>query len=937
MDTFARFGEVDLAFDAALEATPEERSGYLRKLYDTNAWVAERVEALLEAASQGDSYITPGGALEGPFGAALSTTLSADEAPGLAAVGVYRIVREIGRGGMSVIYLAHRSNADFDHHVAVKVLKRGVDTDEVLSRFEQERKILAALNHPGIARLFDGGTTTDGRPYIVMEYVEGTAIDRYCTERHLPIAERLRLFLEIAQAVHYAHRNLIVHRDLKPGNVLVTQDGRVKLLDFGIAKLLDETEADSRPRTRATVRLMTPAYASPEQRQGEPVTTASDVYQLGLVLYELLAGRRAFTGLEREGGVDPIPPSVAAKAAGDRKRIDKELDSIVFMALRLEPDLRYRSVEQFADDVERYLTLSPVRARPATLAYRMRKFSLRHRAGVTAAVTVFMMTLAYAALVRIQAREAAAQRDRAQVAATTAEQVVQFMTNVFTVVNPTEGEGASISARQLLDRGVSRIEKELGDQPQVVAGMLRAAGKSYFGLGLNAEAEPLLRRAVALLRPIEASGSGSVLPVALDELGVVLLESGHGTEAEQLLREALDRHRAANGSDHVTVAATLHNLGRARRAAGDYKRAEELFREALSMRERFFGPDHPHVAQTAHNLGVTLQGAGDLHSAAPPIERALRIRQLRLGAEHPDTNDSLNALALLLRDQGNATGAEPLLRQALESNRRRLGDRHPYVATNINNLALILRDQGKHDLAEPLYQDALAILREAYGDQHPSVAIAVFNLAAVLQDLEKYAEAEPLYREALAIDRKALGDHHLEVAVDRGHLGTLLHLKGNSAEAEPLLRQALARLRETVAADHPRIAEAALGLGRLLVDSGRVAEAEALLSEAATSRRAKYGAADPRTILAVLTLGRATAALGRFTETDVLVAARCGAIAGRYRTDVARALDDLLRSLVNVTNPGIIRDVRSSAICSPQGQTGRLETGRAAPRPELGI
>ena len=914
MDSFARFLEVDAALDVALEIPREERAEHLLWLRSLDEWVAVRVERLLELAEGSDAVVSPGGALAGPFGEALSNALVDGDPVPLGWVGNYRIVREIARGGMSVVYLAARAGADFEQVAAVKVMKRGFDTDELLRRFSQERRILASLDHPAIARLFDGGATDDGRPYIVMEYVAGTSIGRYCVERGLGLSERLRLFLDVARAVEYAHRHLVVHRDLKPGNVLVSDDGRVKLLDFGIAKLLDDS--GDGVHTQAAQRLMTPEYASPEQRLGGPITTASDVYQLGLLLYELTTGRRPDAA---DGALEAAMPrltSAGARASRNNSRVDRDLSSVISMALQADPAQRYASAAQFADDVERYLTSAPVLARRPTTAYRMRKFVKRHPAAVTTAAAFLVATVAYATVLTKQARALAEARTRAEASADTASQVAGFMVDVFALANPAKGERANVTARELLDAGASRLESELRDQPELLAEMLRAAGKSYFGLGLNAEAERLLRRSVDLLRPLPTASHA--LARSINDLGLLRHEQGQASEARTLLTEALMVRRSIYGVEHPEVAESLHGLGRVEAAAGDHAAAERLFRDALSMRERMLGRDDVDTARTLQGLGNALRAAGRLEEAEPPLREAMRIREAALGVEHPDTTDSLNAVALLLRDRGNAADAEPLLRRALDANRRRLGSRHPYVATNMNNLALILRDLGHHDRAEPLYREALEILRTAYGREHPRVAIALFNLGTVLQDLRQYGEAEPLFREALAIDRKMLGDAHQEVAVDRIHLGHLLYLQGKIEDAERLLRPALTDLRQTTTPRHPRVARGALTLGSLLVDSGRAIEAEPLLLEAAAIYRETYGEDDPRTLSARLTLGRATSALGRFTDVGAPTAARCRTIGGRYREEVARALAKLLSALETTPQAPLIGAIAAGTICGEQ-------------------
>jgi serine/threonine-protein kinase len=506
----------DGIFDEALDLPPGQRTAFLDRACAGDAQLRALVERLLSAAEIEDPGFKSGGALQGSFGDRFRTDLTqADEVPPGTLIGRYRIVREIGRGGMSSVYLAERADGQFQQEVALKLLQSGIATGHIARRFDRERQILAQARHPGVARLLDGGTGPGGRPYLVMEYVDGRPIDRYCDEERLSVPDRLRLFLQVAQAVEDAHRNLVVHRDIKPSNILVTADGHAKLLDFGIAKLLDPTATSGEALTGSAIRLMTPAWASPEQVRGNPVTTASDVYQLGLLLYLLLTGCFPYdVGDSSPAGrmlaiaqQEPARPSTAvlspegcgAAPGGERKTTDDiarargttprrlrrmlagDLDAIILMALCKEPERRYGSVAQLIDDLERSFSGRTISARPDTWTYRTGRLIKRHAGAFSAAAAAAVVGLS---LGLVYTSELMHERDRARLEA-------EFLRELFEV----PAQGQALTPRQLLDRGVARVELQLAGQPELQADLLEDLGRMYRNLGLHDEARNLQSQA----------------------------------------------------------------------------------------------------------------------------------------------------------------------------------------------------------------------------------------------------------------------------------------------------------------------------------------------------------------------------------------------------------------------------------------------------------
>ncbi len=915
---------IDALFALALEYEGEARAEFLaNETADDPALLAE-LEQLLELTERPAPQLDPQALAGGALWQALAADLDRDGADRAAAavnrdiagriVGAWRLLRELGRGGMGTVYLAERVGGGFEQRGALKLIRGDVDSNEFLRRFAQERQILAAFNHPHIARLLDGGRDADGRPWLVMEYVEGEPLDRYCDIRRLGIEQRLALFVQIGDAVAHAHRHLVVHRDLKPSNIVVTADGQVKLLDFGIAKVLSDTGLPAAPVTHTVARVFTPEYATPEQVHGEPTTTAADVYQLGLLLYELLTGKRAqllsttsTAELERViCRLEPVRPSVRVTDSDDdacaargssrralRRRLRGDLDNIVLKALRKAPERRYASAAELVEDIQRWQRGRPVRARAETVGYRVEKFVRRHPFGVVGSALALALLVAYAITVTLQSRTIAHERDRAEAEADKARQVQALVLRLFEGADPLQSGGAELTARELLDRGWSGIEDELRDQPGVRAELLDTVGEAYRQLGQYERAEPMLEEA---LRLAESEGAAAPVRLARAQRGLGRLRSDQGDfdASGRLLREALEGYRRAWGEPSAEVATSLGDLGFMLTRAADYPAAERAHRDALAMRRRLFGEEHPDVADSLVKLGMTLRNQGNYAAAEPLLSEALALRRRLLPATHPYLAHNLSDLALLRTDLGEYDSAEALYRESLALTARAHGERHPHVATVMNNLARLLQTRGELQQAQALLEQSLAIRRAGLGERHHTVAMNLNDLGQVLAErgdvegakarygeaLATYApdhpwraatvlnlgkladsrgdlaEAERLYRQALDGQRAHYGTDHDRVANVLVPLGALLGRSGRLDQGEALLREALAIYRQRLRPEHPRLANALVPLGRLLAEQGRRAEAEPLLREARRIRRAAFGAEDLRTAEAADALAR---------------------------------------------------------------------------------
>ncbi len=789
--------------DRLLDSPPEERDAVIATLWRDDPESAADVASLLAEHRR---------VTEERF---LETAVPRPTAePPLAGVtiGAYTLESRIGQGGTGTVWLASRSDGRFEGHAALKLLNAALLGRGGEERFRREGTILARLTHPNIARLIDAGVTSTAQPYLVLEYIDGRHIDRFCDEERLGIEGRVRLFLDVQAAVAHAHASLIVHRDLKPSNVLVTADGQVKLLDFSIAKLIEDgTHTGATLLTQDGATAMTPKYAAPEQVTGGPITTATDVYALGVLLYELLTGvhpagaapkssadfAKAVTELEplrmsaavRVEGADAN--ANAARRATTPERLGRalagDLETIVAKALKKNPAERYRSVDEFADDLRRYVNHEPIRARPDRLGYRIARFGRRHWRGLTATAAVVTVLVA---VVAFYTARLAAERDRARLQAQKASQLSDLLTGLVTGADPYRTpDGREPTVRNLLDAAVARVTKDLEDQPDVQAEMLTVLGRTYERMALHDKALPLLERALAIGRRVF-------------------------------------------GPEHVRIAQSLNDLGVLQRQLGHLDAAESLLNESLAMRRRLLGDEDKDVAVTLVELARVLKDRGRLAESEAPIRRALAIRRKVFGEEHQETATSKNELALLLLERGVVAGAEPLERENVATSERLLGSDHPNVAAAKGNLGRVLFAKGDLAGAEALQRVALDTRRRVFGEGNAEYAASLNNLALTIEAQGRLAEAEALMADALRITRARLGDDHPRVGVIRLNLARLQIAQGRGAGAEAALRAVLDERERTLAADDWRIAQAKGLLGASLFAQKRYADAERLMLDA---------------------------------------------------------------------------------------------------------
>lgn len=861
-----RWARVEALFERLLAYPADQREAYLFHVVPEDASLRAEVLALLRAEEQA------GGFISGAVGAAAAQL----EPEGAAApllepgdrVGPFRILSELGRGGMGSVYLAERDDSEYRVRVAIKIIRGGPAGGDSIRRFRAERQILAGLDHPNVARLLDGGTTVEGLPWLALEYVDGRPIDEWCDRRRLSVDQRIDLFLEVCSAVEYAHGKLVVHRDLKPGNVLVTDEGVPKLLDFGIAKLLDP-DGDDPNRTATHLRMMTPAYASPEQVRGEAVTTATDVYALGLLLYELLSGRpaqrvtssdhwevqRAVCEREPERPATVLTEEVAEARNTTSSHLSRalrgDLDHILEMALRKEPERRYPSVAAFADELRRYRQGRPVLARGSSLGYRAGKFVRRNTRSVAAGSVVALLFLG---TVAFYTARLAGERNRARTEAARATEVAGFLADLFRQANPDLAPGPPATARDLLDRGAERIALDLQEDPRLRAEMLQVIGVAYQSLGEPLPSLPLLEEAAQIRREV---GEPEPLWNALDALAVLYWNLGRQDDAEALHREALALARGPLADDPFARATSMNNLGKVLQAVGRFDEAGPLYDSALVLFREVHGPRHPTVATALSNQAQIVEFLQGYRPAEPILRQAVEVTRSLPGEERLNEDIFLANLAVNLISQGRTDEAEATLVEAVALARERFGDASPRVADKLLDLGLLSARRGDHAAAEGHLREALPVLAAARGERHPDIAYSLSDLASTVDRQGRTAEADSLHREAVALSREVLSGDDPYLARALNEYGIFLVRNGRAAAAVPVLSEALEVATRTLPEGQRFPAQIQGTLGQALIAAGRRGEGVQMLQTALPVLREAYGEEDPRVVAAVQALAAA--------------------------------------------------------------------------------
>ncbi|HEY1239847.1 MAG TPA: serine/threonine-protein kinase [Bryobacteraceae bacterium] len=808
-------------------------------------------------------------------------------------IGPYRLIRELGRGGMGVVWLAERADGALRRPIALKLPMISMHPG-MSERFTRERDILATLNHPHIARLYDTAVSTGEQPYLALEYVDGDSITTYCDRHGLDLRSRLRLFLDVLRAVQYAHTNLIVHRDLKPSNILVTAEGAVRLLDFGIAKLLTGGEAPETELTRIGGRALTPDYASPEQITGEPITTASDVYSLGVVLYELLTGEKPYR-LKRDTrgsleeailAIDPLRPSQAANDAEKAqargltaKRLARalrgDLDTITLKALRKQPQQRYATVESFAQDLVRFLNGEPVLAQGESPWYRARKFVLRNKLAVGFGIAMALALSIGLTIAVWQRQIAVSEKKHADAESATAAAVNDFLRNDLLAqaspnqAGPNDKPNPDLTVRAALDRAAARIPARFGKQPLVEASVRQTIGDSYRDLGLYPEAQRQMERALALRRSLLGEAHPDTI-FSLNNLGLVYLREGKYVAAEPLLRRAVEVRRRLLGEEHPDTLVSLDNLTELYQRQGKYAVAEPYAARVLDARRRKLGPEHPDTLSSMNNLALLYVYEGKYAQAEPLLLKVTETRPRVLGPEHPNTLLSLNNLAVLYEQEGKLAQAEPLFEKLVEVEHRVLGPEHPETLTSTNNLAILYARQGRYVKAETLFNQVLEVRRRVLGEQHPSTLTTMNVLAAVLQNLGKYTQAETQYDKVWEAERRALPADHPNTLAVMNNLAILYRQRGRYPASERLFAQVLEARRRTLGEQHPDTLGTRYRLAELYRDQGNYKKSAELFAEVLEARRRVLGVNHRDTAEAAVSLGSVLMVQRKYADAEAL-------------------------------------------------------------------
>ncbi len=844
--TPARFKDIRRVFQSIIELDPSARDAALRTAAQNDQTLLQEVKQLIAAHDRPDAFIDQPAAN-------LKLLVSSQEGQADLAgrlIGPYQLQERIGQGGMGEVWRAEQQ-FPVRRQAAIKLIKTGMDTREVVARFESERQALALMDHPAIAKVFDAGSTPEGKPYFAMEYVSGVPVTAYCDEHKLTTRRRLELMIRVCEGVQHAHQKAIIHRDLKPSNILVTEvDGKPvpKIIDFGVAKAISQSLTNETSFTRAGVIIGTPDYMSPEQAStgiGD-IDTRTDVYSLGVILYELLSGSLPFDSrklpidevLRNVRYSDAPAPSTRIRAhdnqttvSGNRgtdpysliQLLRGDLDAITLKALEKHRSRRYESPSDLAADIRRYLRSEPVTARLASASYQISKYIRRHLAGVFVAATFVLLLGAFGVAEAVQLERITRERDRA-------DRITNFMTSMFRVSDPSESKGNKVTAREILDKASVSARSGLEKDPEMEAQMMNVIGNVYYNLGLYSQAEPLLTEALRTRRKIFGTDNAKTAQ-SISELGNILNRLGRREESTKLDQEALDIRRRVLGPSHPDTLKSMNNVATSLAEAGRLPEAEKLHREVFKLRSSLLGAENPATLMSMGNLGSTLNDEGHFAEAESLERRAVEIKRRVLGPDHPETLRSLHHLVTTLYDEGQYGEAETLGRDVLRTYKRILGPEHSETLDSAISLANVLEGEGKYSETAKLIRSTLEIQRRVLGAEHSHTLLTQSNLAEVLGEEGHYDEAVKMHREVVSIRAKILGPEHPRTLYSRSKLALVLTLQGHFDEAEKLARETREVQVRVLGEDHPDTADSTCTLASLAAYQRRTLEAFSLLRD----------------------------------------------------------------------------------------------------------
>lgn len=789
--------KVETIVDQALEIDEERRNKFIEKKCGDDERLIGEVTTLLESIFDSEGWLEEPGQYKKDFYKEISEDV---ELPSPARsligseVGAYTVKEKIGEGGMGRVYLAERSDGTFDHKVAIKIVRNGLASGKNVRRFKREQQILAGFNHPGIARLYDGGVTGKGFPYFIMEYVNGTPIDLYYRKNNCSVDEKISLFKQVLEAVRHAHQNLVIHRDLKPDNILVTDSGEVKILDFGISKLLEEDPEDG-ILTRTGSRLLTPRYAAPEQIRQQPITTATDMYALGIVFYQLLADTYPLDldGLSRYESEQiilentPAKPSSRVSSSILRRQLQGDLDAIALKAVRKEPNRRYREANEFLDDLIHYQDGIPVTARDDSFTYRAQKFFKRHRRETAVAAGIFLLLIGFAGLYTWRITE---ERNRAQLAAqeaelqaAKAEEVSGFLLDLFESSDPLQTNGEDLTARQLLDRGLERSQNM--ENAEVRAEMLEVIGEAYANLGFQQKGEDVLDRSIEEHKKLYSEQSLEMAAILLKR-GVV--EDLNYDIAHPYFKEAYQIYSQNSGTPPLKMANVAEQLAYSYRYLGNLDSAEYFARRSLQISREQLAENDGQVLEAKSTLAYVLRKKNELQKAEKLYLDVISKRKTESSEEPLELGEIYNNLAFIYFDQENYEEAAKYLRKALKINERIFGPGHAQTLRVRSNLAGLLEFTGQKKQIESLYRDNLKYASRHYPENHWKIGEKYATLGYFLTEEERYRDAESLLRKSSEIYKKDLGQDHIWTASEYSRLAANLYHQNKTEEADSLFK-----------------------------------------------------------------------------------------------------------------------------------------------------
>ncbi len=879
----ARWLELERLYHAALERPLQDRASFAEQACAHDEWLRNELESMLRNDQPDDDF------LDQPAIGVAATELAANEGEPASIqlgslIGAYKIVELIARGGMGVVYRAEQQYP-VRRNVALKIIKPGMDSEQVIARFEAERQALALMDHPNIARVLDAGATSLGRLYFVMELVDGVPITQYCEQHELDLRERLGIFIPVCQAIQHAHQKSVIHRDIKPSNVLVTiYDGQPvpKVIDFGIAKAMQEPLTERSMHTQAGAVIGTLEYMSPEQAGGftEDVDTRSDVYSLGAVLYEMIAGSTPLSShslrnssefdiVRRIREEDPPPPSARMGKVKASRTVNGDLDWVVMKALEKDRGRRYETVNGLMRDLQRYLAQEPVEAAPPSVSYRVHKFVRRHRIALLT-VAAFAALLIAGLVVSFRMAIRASRAEEAAIA------VNHFLQNDILAqasaanqAGPGARPDPDLKVRTALDRAAARLAGKFDRQPDAEAAIRDTIGRAYLDIGLYPEARKQLELALDLQRRILGTGNSKTIDI-LSDLGHTARRQGKYDEAGSLFNEAIPLARRVLGPESPDTLRALNGLAAVYTAQGKYAQAEALLRQTLEIRQRRLGREHPDALESMRDLARACSGQAKYAEAEALLTQVVDARRRVLGPEHPDTLQAMIPLAHSYCSRGDYPAAEKLYRQTLEIQRRVLGPHHPDALDCMYRLAYnALPFLGKYREAEELYTQTLAVQRRTLGPEHRDTLRTMGGLGTVYSAQGKYAQAEAMHSQTLEIRRRALGTEHPDTLGSMGDLGKDYLWQGKYAQAEAMFSQAMDTSRRMLGPENPTVVSSLSELAALYQRQGRYDQASACAEKALDALRRTHGP-DVDIMNAAADLALAYLSQGKFIESEAL-------------------------------------------------------------------